>query len=496
MSSDNTGERAETQTEEERQALWDSTEQWLFGEQFWGIDHALFWAATRDRKAMAKYFAGGHSAETVAPTDPFRLTTLQLWLQERGRAYAKIHDLETAARRGTITIEGQEDGEPVWKPIPSSHWAGGPSPGGLVILEDANRGPYAAVANQVPHRKVWTGLRVRRDQVTYAFPEDEIVRANQDYAGRAHWVRSSGQTIDDILGDAANGLLSESDVETIARKNGWPDPKSSWKEGSPGVFKQDHWNFAMAVAWICWRSDGAVREVWPRWLERHYFWRPSTVDRLGPDGTQVRVSGQVLEPFDDSMATVFRLRNLALSRQTPRLPPPAILIDQGIGDLLSRLRAGDVHAIWRGTVMSPEAWLALTHDGYHDGPQYAGKGGTYALDWEVLIPRFEILKWWRDTSLGLDAGAHQSAWQCAFDSPSAWYVRDGELLALQELGVGGHVSARDSARWAEAEWNRELPETCKPAKWPSLLRASQRKAAEHQRKTKEAALKKRQSDRI
>lgn len=184
MSSDNTGERAETQTEEERQSLWDKTEEWLFSEPLWALVHSLFWAVTRDRKEMAKYFAGGEPAGSVDP--PIPLTTVVSVLKGRGFVHADIRELEAAARRGAITIEGREDGEPNWKQIPWGDWAGGPSSGGLEILEHDSGAPYAASTFGVRPRRTWTDLRVSREQVMSAFPVTEDPdRTGEPYAPSA-----------------------------------------------------------------------------------------------------------------------------------------------------------------------------------------------------------------------------------------------------------------------------------------------------------------------
>jgi hypothetical protein len=184
MSSDNTGERAEIQTEEERQALWDKTEQWLFSEPLWALPHALFWAVTRDRKAMAEHFAGCELAPSGDP--PIPLTTVVSVLIGRGFVHADICELETAARRGAITIEGREDGEPNWKQIPWGDWAGGPSSGGLEVLEHDSGAPYAASKFGVRPRRTWTDLRVSREQVMSAFPVTEDPdRTGEPYAPSA-----------------------------------------------------------------------------------------------------------------------------------------------------------------------------------------------------------------------------------------------------------------------------------------------------------------------
>lgn len=136
----------------------------------------------------------------------------------------------------------------------------------------------------------------------------------------------------------------------------------------PNVLAADHWNFAMAVAWICWRSPDAAREVWPRWGE--------------------------LQSLNCCIATVFRLRS-PIDNVTA---PPAVSIDAAIADLLSRLRSGDIRASFRGEPIAPEQWLALSHDGYLDGPHYVGTNRFFASDWEILMLRSEILELWRETS--------------------------------------------------------------------------------------------------
>lgn len=232
--------------------------------------------------------------------------------------------------------------------------------------------------------------------------DDEIVRANRRFHERPWWERSSGETIHDIIGDAMNGHFQPSEVAALAREKGWRDPLSTWKEGSPGIFAEDYWNFAMAIAWICWRSEDAAREVWPRWLEHHSFWRETRMTKPARDGTPALVMGCVPESYERSHATVSGLRGRLRGRKNPgmalKLPDPTISLDQGISDLLSRLRAGDVHAVCRRENIPREQWLALTHDGYHDGPQYVGTGGEYALDWEILILKSEILELWREMS--------------------------------------------------------------------------------------------------
>jgi hypothetical protein len=481
--------------ERERQELADAKANSLFSESTWSIDRALFWAATRDRNAMAEYFSSDDRAVFREVFRDDQLRAVSEHLNRLGTtSRATLDDLIKAARHGDISIEGRERGASSWTLINSGDWGGGESPGGLEIFENSDHGPYASDPD-VRHRQVWNDLRVYREQVIDAFPEhepdtkaqihvsspwadDEYARANREFQERPWWVRSTKETINDVLGDAANGLLSGAEVEAIARERGWPDPMSSWKADSPGVFEQDHWNFAMAVAWICWRRDDAVREVWPYWLERHYHWRKTTVDRLGPDGTQVRVRGQVLEPFDPSHATVFRSRSLARPKDSSHLPLPAISIEDGLRDLLSRLRAGDVDAIRRGTRVPPAEWLALTHDGYHNGPQYVGIRRDYALDWEILIPTFEVLKLWPkllpNAGRGPGAEVPNKVWQDAFVSASAWYKAVGMDEARRKLLEESKTPSEATMAISAAKtWNADMPE--KRQVKPSSLERSLRK---------------------
>jgi hypothetical protein len=145
----------------------------LFSEPIWTMDHALFWAATRDRQAMAEYFASAERAVFGATFRDMQFTVLVQHLNRHGiERRASLEDLVKAARHGAITIEGKKNSASEWTPIPSRDWAGGPSPGGLEISEDSVRGPYASEPEE-PHRIVWKRLCVSRQQVMDAFPEHE-----------------------------------------------------------------------------------------------------------------------------------------------------------------------------------------------------------------------------------------------------------------------------------------------------------------------------------
>ena len=159
--------------ENERKELIAAKAQELFSEELWGMDHALFWAATRDRQAMAEYFA---SPERAVFGETFRDMQFAVLIHRLNRLgierRASLEDLVKAARQGAIAIEGKKNGASDWTVIPSRNWAGGPSPGGLEIFENCARGPYASEP-ETPHRTVWTKLRVSRQQVMDAFPEQE-----------------------------------------------------------------------------------------------------------------------------------------------------------------------------------------------------------------------------------------------------------------------------------------------------------------------------------
>ena len=159
--------------ENERKELIAAKAHELFSEEFWYMDHALFWAATRDRQAMAEYFASAERAVFGATFRDMQFTVLVQHLNRHGiERRASLEDLVKAARHGAFTIEGKKNGASDWTVIPSRNWAGGLSPSGLHIFEDGARGPYASEL-ETPHRTVWNELLVSRQQVMDAFPEHE-----------------------------------------------------------------------------------------------------------------------------------------------------------------------------------------------------------------------------------------------------------------------------------------------------------------------------------
>lgn len=215
------------QQESERQKTLDSMERWLFSEseEYWDIPHALFWAATRDRKGMARYFAPGPGK---AFQDAFRgdeLASLTVWLKDNypHPLLADIASIEDAARHGRIEIEGKEDGRFPWRPIPAGDWGGGLYKGGLALFEsDYKDGIYAA--DPFPHQKVWTHLRVKREAMTGAFSAGEghdqpsqpvadvatlsapLVRKAEKYVSAADYYRQNEADILKALRDAKKPL--------------------------------------------------------------------------------------------------------------------------------------------------------------------------------------------------------------------------------------------------------------------------------------------------
>lgn len=147
-------------------------EAWLFKEPYWGIDHALYWAATRDRKRMGEYFS---PRERTVFGNTFRDGLMYMAMLDAKKSEiatrADIADIESAARRGLLVIEGKPDESSGWQSIPHGDWGGGPSFGGLSLF-DGYAGPYAAAAGAV-HKKIWINLRVRRQDVLRAFREGE-----------------------------------------------------------------------------------------------------------------------------------------------------------------------------------------------------------------------------------------------------------------------------------------------------------------------------------
>lgn len=152
----------------------------LFAETYWGIPHAFCWAATRDREALGLYFAPapGKAFRSLFPAG--ELTSLRLWMMERySPLLASVDSIEDAARLGRIHIEGKKYGRSSWRPIPAGDWGGGAYQGGLTLLErDDMGGIYAA--DSFPHRKWWTHLRVKREEMLRAFEPDNA----QDGSGQ------------------------------------------------------------------------------------------------------------------------------------------------------------------------------------------------------------------------------------------------------------------------------------------------------------------------
>lgn len=145
----------------------------LFAETYWGIPHAFCWAATRDPEALGLYFAPAQGQAFRAAFPAGELTSLTLWMMERySPLLANVESIEDAARLGRIEIEGKKYGRSSWRPIPAGDWGGGAYQGGLTLLgSDDMGGIYAA--DSFPHRKWWTHLRVKREDMLRAFRADE-----------------------------------------------------------------------------------------------------------------------------------------------------------------------------------------------------------------------------------------------------------------------------------------------------------------------------------
>jgi hypothetical protein len=351
----------------------------LFGETYWSIPQALCWAATRSAKAMARYFI---PAPRDTFSDVFYRDEIHALLMSMKRDYsplrANVEDIETAARLDRIQIEGREDGRSPWRPIPKGDWGGGQYSGGLKLGQRNHNGGIEAADQSLP-RKVWTDLRVRRAQVMSVFRAERSL---------------------------------------------------------PDILAEDHWNFAMAVAWICWRRGDAARVVWPRWLE--------------------------LQSLNRGLATVFGLRNpidnVTASEPISTLAPPAVSIDDAIADLLSRLRKGDIGASFRGEPIARERWGLLTHEGYLDGPHYAGTNRLFACDWEILILRSEVLELWRDMSLPPAAPPvverERDSTPKKWTSAAAWYRSEGRKAAEDKLKAdGSRLTEGRIQRAASDVWN-------------------------------------------
>jgi hypothetical protein len=144
----------------------------LFEETYWSIPQALCWAATRSAKAMARYFtpAPGHTFSDVFYRDEIHALLMSM-KRDYSPLRANVEDIETAARLDRIQIEGREDGRSPWGTIPLGNWGGGQYSGGLKLRQRDHNGGIEAADPVDPssNRKLWTHLRVKREDMLRAF---------------------------------------------------------------------------------------------------------------------------------------------------------------------------------------------------------------------------------------------------------------------------------------------------------------------------------------
>lgn len=91
------------------------------------------------------------------------------------------------------------------------------------------------------------------------------------------------------------------------------------------------WTLPMAVAWIAYRTEDAVREWWPEYRAECTHW-------FDPDG-----QGQRLVPFPPASLTALRIAE-QLDDRTDRDPKYSMTVDEAIGALFSGLRCYDFDA--------------------------------------------------------------------------------------------------------------------------------------------------------
>lgn len=394
----------------------------LFTETLWSIDRALFWAATRDRNAMAEYFSSSERAIFLETFSDGQLKNLVEHLNRLGTSRrASIDDLVEAARRGTVTIEGRENSASGWTPIHSGDWGGGESHGGLAVFDDSVRGPYASDPDIGP-RKVWNDLRLPRQQVMDAFPEQETpVTPSTD-------------------GSANDG----------------PDPSQF------DPMKEMDWSLGMAVAWIAYRTVNRVREYWPRWRR--------AASRDAPEGGL-----HLLMMREAKTASEGKLSDLDMRvsvRASRRLLWEALRCDH--------LQAVTLHD-GRSHVIPKHEWGQLEpacSATFHDQLHWAKSGRLVGIAYPgpVQIERSSILRAWPPEAPDeIVAPCVATPWQERFEDAAAWFRAEGkEKARIELLAEDKSPSVKSICERAAANWNTDLPSTRRPVKGKSLERANQR----------------------
>lgn len=131
---------------------------------------------------------------------------------------------------------------------------------------------------------------------------------------------------DALVDDVFSGSLTPTQAEAEAARLGIgplqarPDP-SRYKP-----MRELWWTLPMAVAWIAYRTEDAVREWWPDYRAECTHW-------FDPDG-----QGQRLVPFSPASLTALRIAE-QLDDRTDRDPDYSMTVDEAIGALFSGMRS-------------------------------------------------------------------------------------------------------------------------------------------------------------
>lgn len=127
------------------------------------------------------------------------------------------------------------------------------------------------------------------------------------------------------------GDLTPSEAEAEAARLGIGPLQTRPDPARYNPMRQPWWTLPMAVAWIAYRTEDAVREWWPEYRAECTHW-------FDPDG-----QGQRLVPFPPASLTALRIAE-QLDDRTDRDPDYSMTVDEAIGALFSGLRGCCVEA--------------------------------------------------------------------------------------------------------------------------------------------------------
>lgn len=129
-------------------------------------------------------------------------------------------------------------------------------------------------------------------------------------------------TRDDLITMVQRGQMIPADAESVAKRLGLGPLASEPDPNNYDPMREPFWTLPMAVAWIAYRTQDAVRNWWDEYRKKFSFWSFREW-RVGPDGPVNQ--GHFLE--QRSNATLVRLQMVDATRDQADLMSVAGAID-------------------------------------------------------------------------------------------------------------------------------------------------------------------------